>query len=325
MKAIHAISRGEARQSLRIADIEPPPPPGARSVLVNVEYAPLNKHDLLSIAGVLPALPPPWVPGNEGTGIVSAVGSEVTEVKVGDRVVLPPLSGSWREQLVVPADGLFPLPDADPLQLAMIGINPPTAILMLDEFTDVLEGSYVVQDAANSGVGRSLIAVAHARGLKTINLARNQATFDELRAAGADIVLPDSPESVGTVRSQIGDATVALAVDGLGGPSTETLATLLSPGGVLVAYAAESGAPLSVPLPPLTGYGVTVRGIFLGAWDFPTKIAPAVREAAALVASGALVVPVAGTFSLDRIPEALDQLERGGKVLLDVGAAAAAR
>src|ERR1700741_3492649 len=196
MKAIHAISRGEARQSLRIADIEPPPPPGARSVLVNVEYAPLNTHDLLSIAGVFPALPPPWVPGNEGTGIVSAVGSEVTEVKVGDRVVLPPLSGSWREQLVVPADGLFPLPDADPLQLAMIGINPPTAILMLDEFTDVLEGSYVVQDAANSGVGRSLIAVAHARGLKTINLARNQATFDELRAAGADIVLPDSPESV---------------------------------------------------------------------------------------------------------------------------------
>lgn len=82
----------------------------------------------------MPAPPPPWAPGNEGTGIVSAVGSEITEVKVGDRVVLP-----------------------------------PTAILMLDEFTDVPEGSYVAQDAANSGVGRSLIAVAHARGLKTIN------------------------------------------------------------------------------------------------------------------------------------------------------------
>jgi NADPH:quinone reductase-like Zn-dependent oxidoreductase len=200
----------------------------------------------------------------------------------------------------------------------MVGMNPPTASLIIDQFTDVPEGAYVAQNAANSGVGRSLIAIARHRGLKTVNLARNQAAFDSLHAAGADLVLPDTPDSVQTARAQIGDAPVLLALDGVGGASSANLATLLSPGGVLVAYSAVSGLPLSVPLFPLTGFGITVRGFFVGAWDFATKVAPAAREAAQLVASGALHVPVAGTFTLDRMSEALDQLDKGGKVLLNI-------
>lgn len=259
MKAIQAVACGDARQVLELVDLEPPTAPGPGQVLVNVEYAPLNQHDLLAIAGVLPAPPAPWVPGNEGTGIVAAIGAGVTEVAAGDRVILPSLSGTWREQIVVAADGLFPLPDADPEQLAMVGMNPPTASLIIDQFTDVPEGAYVAQNAANSGVGRSLIAIARHRGLKTVNLARNQAAFDSLHAAGADLVLPDTPDSVQTARAQIGDAPVLLALDGVGGASSANLATLLSPGGVLVAYSAVSGLPLSVPLFPLTGFGVTVR------------------------------------------------------------------
>jgi NADPH:quinone reductase-like Zn-dependent oxidoreductase len=321
MKAISAAGRGDARQVLRVVELDSPAAPGPRHVLVDVEYAPLNQHDLLAIAGVLPAPPAPWVPGNEGTGIVAAVGPDVTEVIVGDRVVLPSLSGTWREQIVVAADGLFALPEAAPEQLAMVGMNPPTASLILDEYTGVPAGSYVAQNAANSGVGRSLIAIAHARGLKTINFARNQSAFDELRAAGADIALTDTPESVTAARAEIGDAPVPLALDGVGGPSSQNVAAVLSPGGVLVAYSAVSGAPLWVPLGALTGLGVTVRGFFVGAWDFATKVAPAAREAAQLVATGALDVPIAGIFTLDQISLALDQLDKGGKVLLKIAGA----
>ena len=82
-------------------------------------------------------------------------------VKVGDRVLVPPSSFAWRERLVTSADDLFALPpDADPQQLAMLGINPPTASLLLSEFVDLKSGDWVVQNAANSGVGRWVIALA---------------------------------------------------------------------------------------------------------------------------------------------------------------------
>ena len=81
--------------------------------------------------------------GNEGVGRVLAVGSGVEHLKVDDRILIPLYAFSWREQLVVPAAGLFSLPDADPRQLAMLGINPPTASLLLDEASDLEPGDWV--------------------------------------------------------------------------------------------------------------------------------------------------------------------------------------
>jgi predicted SnoaL-like aldol condensation-catalyzing enzyme len=87
-------------------------------------------------------------------------------LKVGDRVLIPLYAFSWRERLVVPATGLFSLPEADPRQLAMLGINSPTAPLLLDEASDLKPGEWVVQNAGDSGVGRSIIAIGRARGLR---------------------------------------------------------------------------------------------------------------------------------------------------------------
>jgi NADPH:quinone reductase-like Zn-dependent oxidoreductase len=113
------------------------------------------------IQGAFPVRPSlPSIVGNEGVGRVLAVGSGVEHLKVGDRVLIPLYAFNWRERLVVPAAGLFSLPDADPQQLAMLGVSPPTASLLLDEMSDPKPGDWVIQNAANSGVGRSLIAVA---------------------------------------------------------------------------------------------------------------------------------------------------------------------
>src|SRR5205807_1797465 len=81
-----------------------------------------------------------------------------------------------------PAAGQFALPEADPRQVAMLGINPPTAALLLNESIDLRPGDWVAQNAANSGVGRSLIAIAKARGLKTINFVRRPELVPELQA-----------------------------------------------------------------------------------------------------------------------------------------------
>src|SRR5258708_19177983 len=130
-------------------------------------------NDLYVIQGAFPVRPSlPSVVGNEGVGRVLAVGSGVEHLKVGDRVLIPLYAFSWRERLVVPATGLFSLPEAEPQQLAILGINPPTASLLLDEASDLKPGDWIVQNAANSGVGRSLIANAKPRALKPLTRVR---------------------------------------------------------------------------------------------------------------------------------------------------------
>ena len=159
MRAVQIRTFGEPGIVLELADLPEPPPPAAGEVLIGVEHAPINMNDLYLIQGGYPIRPSlPSVVGNEGMGRVLAMGRGVDHLKVGDRVLVPLYSFSWRERLVAPAAGLFALPEADPRQLAMLGINPPTAALFLNESIDLRPGDWVAQNAANSGVGRSLMA-----------------------------------------------------------------------------------------------------------------------------------------------------------------------
>jgi NADPH:quinone reductase-like Zn-dependent oxidoreductase len=319
MRAIQMEQFGDPAQVLRVVDIEEPPPPGPHEVLLSVEVSPLNKHDLLVVTGMLARPPLPHIPGAEGVARVLATGAEVDGLQVGDLVVLPLYAGAWRERLVVPADSLFALPaGGDIEQYSMLGSNPPTAGLMLSECTPLQPGDWVVQNAANSGVGRSLIALAKLRGLKTINLARDDATFAELTEAGADVVHVDDPDAVGDVRAVIGDARVALAVEAVGGPVVARLLELLSDGGWLVSYSWARDEPMWVDTSTLVGKHLTVRGFFVGDFDYRDKVVPVIREAAPLVADGTLVVPVAGVYPLEHIQDAVQHLLRGGKILLKV-------
>ncbi len=152
-------------------------PRGSRSkqVFIGVEFSPLNQSDLLLARGIYASRHTPTVIGNEGVGRVLAVGVGVENVKVGDRVLAPLSSFTWREQMVVPASGLFALPpDADPQQLSMLAINPPTAALLLSEYVNLKPGEWVMQNSANSGVGRWVIAFAKTRGLNTVNIVRGR-------------------------------------------------------------------------------------------------------------------------------------------------------
>src|SRR6476660_2175273 len=202
---------GEPAVVLEVADVPAPPAPAAGEVLIGVEYAPVNMNDLYVIQGAFPVRPSlPSIVGNEGVGRVLAVGGGVEHLKVGDQVLVPLYAFSWRERLVVPATGLFSLPEAEPQQLAMLGINPPTASLLLDEASDLKPGDWIVQNAANSGVGRSLIAIAKARGMKTIDLVRRPELVPELQAIGGDLVVVDEEGALDKIKTTIGDGRVQL-------------------------------------------------------------------------------------------------------------------
>ncbi|MGN5380769.1 alcohol dehydrogenase catalytic domain-containing protein [Streptomyces lasalocidi] len=133
MLAIHLTRFGEPEKSLKVVDVPEPPAPTAGRALIQVEYAPLDHHDLLLAQGIYPVRPElPTAIGNEGVGTVVAVGPDVTEVRPGDRVLLPFGVFSWSERVVAEAADLAVLDTSISLgQAAMLSINPVTAGLLV--------------------------------------------------------------------------------------------------------------------------------------------------------------------------------------------------
>ena len=218
-------------------------------------------------------------------------------IKVGDQVLTPPGSFTWRERVVIPAGRLSALPsDADPQQLAMLGINPPTAALVLSEYVDLKPGEWVVQNAANSGVGRWVIAFAKTRGLNTVNIVRRPELVAELEAIGGDVVVIDSPDVSERIKAGVGQAELRLALDAVGGPATGVLAATLSPRGTLLSFAAMSETPMSINPLDVIFKPPTMRGFWLGHPEVAAKIAPAIAHSAAMIASGRVHIPVAATY-----------------------------
>ena len=320
MRAVQLTAYGNPLEGLKYVDIPAPDAPGANQVLIGVEFSPLNQSDLLLAQGIYGARPAlPTVIGNEGVGRILAVGHGVKNVKVGDRVLAPLSSLTWRERMVISADGLFALPaGADPQQLAMLAINPPTAALLLSEYVNLKPGEWVVQNSANSGVGRWVIAFAKTRGLKTVNIVRRPELVPELKAIGGDVVVVDSPDVSKEIKAAVGQADLRLALDGVSGPATGVLASTLSPHGTLVVYAAMSLAPMSISPLNVIFKPLTVRGFWLGHPESTAKSAPAVAQAAEMIASGRVHIPVTATYALSSIKEAVAHAQRGGKILLDV-------
>jgi NADPH:quinone reductase-like Zn-dependent oxidoreductase len=320
MRAVQLTAYGNPVEGLKYVDIPAPDAPGPNQVLIGVEFSPINPSDLLlaqGIYGIRPALP--TVIGGEGVGRVLAKGVEVENVKVGDRVLAPLSSFTWREQMVVSADGLFALPHgADPQQLSMLAINPPTAALLLSEYVNLKRGEWVVQNSANSAVGRWVIAFAKTRGLKTVNIVRRPELVPELQAIGGDVVVVDSPDVSEKIKAAVGQAELRLALDGVSGPATGVLASTLSPHGTLVSFAAMSGAPMSISPLDVIFKPITTRGFWLGHPESAAKIAPPIAQAAEMIASGRVHIPVAATYALPSIKEAVAHALRGGKILLDV-------
>jgi NADPH:quinone reductase-like Zn-dependent oxidoreductase len=320
MRAVQLTSFGDPVDGLEYVDIPEPDAPGPSQVLIGVEFSPINPNDLMVAQGIYAFRPHlPAVIGNEGVGRVLAIGPGVESVKVGDRVLAPPASFTWRERMVVSVGGLSALPpDADPQQLAMLAINPPTAALLLSEYVDLKPGDWVMQNAANSGVGRWVIAFAKTRGLKTVNIVRRAELVTELEAMGGDIVVADAPDVSDRIKTAVGQAELRLALDGVSGPATGVLAATLSPRGTLVSFAAMSGGPMSISPLDVIFKPLTMRGFWLGHPEIAAKIAPAVVQAATMIASGRVHIPVAGTYPLSSIKEAIGHSQRGGKILLDV-------
>ena len=319
MHALQIAMLGNPSEVVELVDVPEPDAPGVGEVLVAVEYAPINTSVLLTIRGLYGVRPPlPAGLGNEGVGRILSVGEKVDHLQIGDRVPIPITAPSWRERLVLPAKDLFALPPgADPQQLSMLRINPPTASLLLSDYVSLSPGDWVIQDAGNSGVGRWVIAFARERGLKTVSLVRRQELIEDLVAAGGNVVLLDGADVAGRVAEATGHATISLALDGVAGAVMQSLSSSLSSGGTLVVYAFMSEQPAQVNPADLIFRRVTIRGFWLGSPAVGTspKVLEAIKTGARLIAEGKLHLPIAAVYPLSAAHEAITHAQRGGKVL----------
>ena len=324
MKTLQLRAFGKATTAPELAESESPQP-GAGQVLVALEAAPINPSDLLLITGrygFRPNLPAEL--GAEGVGRIVTVGPEVDPGRIGERVLIVPTleHGTWQDETVIDADRAVPVdPKADVLQLAMLGINPATADLLLRRFVDLAPGAWVAQTGGNSAVGRYVIALARQRGLRTLNVVRRPELIPELRELGADAVVVSGPDLGEQLRDALGREQVSLLLDAVGGEVIAELAPSLVFGGTIVSYGGMSGGPVVVSPGDLIFRDVHVRGFWLKHWLDTTpgaEIAATYARLADLVADGALGTAVEATYPLEQYREALvhaARTGRGGKVV----------
>ena len=321
MKAVVLTTYGDPATGLEFRELPEPASPGAGQVLVGVEYAPINFSDILLARGLYALHPElPSVIGNEGAGRVLGVGTGVNNVRGGDRVTLPLGSFTWRERMVVNAKGMVALPaDADPQQLAMLSINPPSAHLLLETYVQLRSDDWIVINAANSAISRWIVSFAKQKGVKTLGLVRRAEAMSAAREAGCELVFLDDDNAPGKMAEALGEKRMRLALDAVSGEATGRLAKLLGPGGTLVSYAAQSFATMAVSPLEVIFNDLTIRGFSLGNPDFAGQIPSTIMQAAKRVASGEIAIPLAATYRLEEIGAAIAHQARGGKVLLKVG------
>lgn len=301
-------------------------PPEGHEVRVRMRYAPINPADLNFMEGTYGrAAHPPCIPGHEGCGEVEAVGSLVTSLAKGD-VVAPLLgTGCWTQHLTAAEHHFAKLPpQIDPVQASMLRINPVTAWALLKNYITLEEGSWVAQNAANSGVGRALIQIAHHFGLRTINFVRRPELIEELKKLGADAVVLDNDEGVAEAKKIVGHEPVRLAANAVGGDSAIHLMDLLSSEGIMVTYGAMSRRSLKVPNKFLIFKNLQLHGLWITKW-FEKASTPELAEVldplTALIENGDLVTAIDRIVPLSEFKQAILRAQEGsrhGKVILDL-------
>ncbi len=313
---------GKPCEVLRLEEntlISQPSDPG--QVLVRILAAPINPADLNTIEGTYGFKPSlPATPGIEGCGVVEV--SNSAEFESGDLVLFLRRAATWASHTTVPGDQLFKLPShIDPLQAAMLKVNPATAWRLLTGFEDLEKDSWIVQNAGNSAVGRCVIQLAKHLGLRTISLIRRPELSVELLALGADHIFLDDESGLALALDVLGGATACLAFNAVGGESALRLMKLLKESGTHITYGAMGRKPLTLPNGLLIFRDLQFRGLWVSRWieNAPAcEINHVYTRLAHLVAEGKIVHRIDATYPLHAYQEALVRLdapERSGKVL----------
>jgi NADPH2:quinone reductase len=230
--------------------------PGQGQVRIKHTAIGVNFVDTYQRSGLYP-MPLPQVAGNEGAGVVEAVGAGVTDLKAGDRVTYTGLIGSYCESRVVPADRLVKLPQGiTEEQAASMLLKGLTVHYLIFSTFAVKPGDTVLWHAAAGGVGLIACQWLKALGVTTIATAGSDEKAALAKAHGADHVINYSKENfVEKVKAITGGKGLPVVYDGVGKATWEGSLDCLRPRGLMVTFGNASGAVPPVNLGILSAKG----------------------------------------------------------------------
>ena len=324
IKAVVYETHGNPAEVLRL-ETQPWPKAGPGEAVVKMRAAPINPADLNAIEGKYPGRPEvPAIPGFEGAGVVVDLGAGITNIALGALVILPHNIGTWRDALAVKADELVVVPPGiEPVQAAMLKINPITAWRLLHDYVELKRSDWLIQNAANSAAGRAVIQIAHDLGYKTVNVVRRQELIEELRAEGGDVVLVDGENLRDEVKTATTAAPIRLGLNAVGGDSALRLANCLAPESTMVTFGAMSLQPLKIPNGLLIFKDLRFRGIWINKWYNNATIQQRMetfRSLFEMAKRGLLKTKVEKSYPLSEVKAAVAraaQGKRSGKIIFE--------
>jgi NADPH2:quinone reductase len=320
MKAIRVQHIG-GPDVMELAEV-PAPQPKASEAVVKVNVAGVNSIDGQFRDGRL-RTPLPFIPGQEGAGVVTAVGPQVKALRVGDRVAWSGTLGSYAEYVAAPEEHLVPVPAAisdDQATAAMM--HGLTAHYLVTDAHKLKAGETALVHAAAGGVGLMVVQMAHAIGARVIGTASSDEKAQLAREAGADEVIVFTRQDFETeVKRITGSKGVEVVYDGVGRATFEKNLNVMRLRGMLVVYGMSSGAVPPVDPAKLSEKGSLYMARTTLAHFTATREELLARTSAlfSMIADGKLKVRIAKKYPLAEAAQAHRDMEArtlAGKLLL---------
>jgi len=313
--------------SLVLADL-PAPPPKAGEIAIDVKAAGVNFPDVLIVQGKYQFKPePPFSPGAEVAGLVSAVGEGVTAYRVGDRVAAHMLWGGYAEVVCVPAADVVPLPEGiDWPVAASFSLTYGTSYYALKDRAALDAGETLLVLGASGGVGLAAVELGKLMGARVIAAASSAEKLETCKRYGADAVIDYEREDLReAIKKHTAGRGVDVVYDPVGGKYSEHAVRGLAWGGRHLVVGFAAGEIPRIPLNLMLLKGASIVGVF---WGQFTRVAPDAHQANARqltdwIAAGRLRPLVSKTYPFAAASAALeDMMNRRvqGKVALVVGA-----
>lgn len=309
----------------------PDPAPSQGEVVVDLSAAEANFPDILYIEGKYQKKPPfPFSPGLAGAGVVRQLGAGVTDLSVGQRVMVLPGYGTYAQKICLPAGYCFPIPDEMPFDVAAaFGLVYQTAYFALTDRAAFAPGDNVLVLGATGGVGMAAVQLAKALGAgKVIAATRGADGADLARSFGADVVIDTSMDNLRNgMRDLVQKATKGhgadVVIDPVGGDVTAAALRAMAWRGRLIVVGFAAGQ-----IPQFGGNYLLVKNITVGGlqWtDYRARQLPRVHAAQAhlfeLWQQGKLAPRIARHVPLSQYAEALSALKAAqvsGKIILTI-------
>jgi NADPH2:quinone reductase len=320
MKAIRVNQTG-GPEVMELTEL-PVPQPKPNEAVVKVTAAGVNSIDIYFRDGRY-KMPLPFIPGQEGAGVVTAVGAEAKSVKVGDRVAWSGTVGSYAEYVTAFADALVPIPQAVSDQDAAAAmLQGMTAHYLCHDAHDLKAGESALVLSAAGGVGLLLVQMAHNLGARVIGTVSSSEKAELARQAGADeVIVYTNTDFEAETRRLTDGKGVDVVYDGVGKATFDKSMNVLRPRGMLVLYGVSSG-----PVPPVDPARLSDKGsLYMArttlAHFTATREELVSRSGAvfAMIAAGKLKLRIAKTYPLPEAAQAhrdLESRKATGKLLL---------